>query len=95
MCTDTAGETCRRAPGINSLYITLMTGQGSLTTHKSPAAGQHALGVGAIDLEHDSTWASVLPIACALPLPRFTLSPSTTAFILSRHTHIEVESHLL
>lgn len=51
----------RRAPGINSLYITLMTGQGSLTTHKSPAAGQQAPGVDAIDLGHDSTRASVLP----------------------------------
>lgn len=92
MCTDTAGETCRRALGINSLYITLMTGQGSLTTHKSPAAGQHALGVDAVDLGHDSTRASVLPIACALPLPfsftRFTLSPSTTDFVFSNtHTH--------
>lgn len=88
MCTDTAGETCRRAPGINSLYITLMTGQGSLTTHKSPAAGQHALGVDAIDLGHDSTWASVLPIACALSrslvslyhLPQPILSSVTHTF---------------
>lgn len=82
----------RRAPGINSLYITLMTGQGSLTTHKSPAAGQHAPGVDAIDLGHDSTRASVLPVAC-IPLPLsfsftcFTLSPSTSAFVFSRHTH--------
>lgn len=73
MCTDTAGETCRGAHGINSLYITLMTGQGSPTSHKSPAAGQHAPGVDAIDLAHNSTRASVLSIACALPL-RFLVS---------------------
>lgn len=99
MCTDTAGETCRGAHGINSLYITLMTGQGSPTTHKSPAVGQHAPGVNGIDLGHDSTQASVLPVACALPLPfsftRFTLSPSTPTFVFSRHTYIGVETHLL
>lgn len=96
VCTDNR----RRAPGINSLYITLMTGQGSPTTHKLPAAGQHAPGVDAIDLGHDSTWASVLPVACTTLLlsfsfTRFTLSPSTSAFVFCRHTHMGVEAHLL
>lgn len=80
MCVDTARETCRRASGINSLYITPLTGQGSLW--HSPAAGQRASGKDTIDLGPNMGQATPIPVSCSIT---FTIR----LFVFRKRSHVQ------